>query len=164
MERRRHASVISTLLSIAVLTGLAAVTAACEENPVGRECFIGLDAGTPSQAIVASPALECQSRLCLRVPQERTQLPEDSEYTNLCTAECSSDQDCDRVPESPCQTGFTCMIPTVVGQFCCRKLCVCKDYLILPDGGVPEPKACDPSIEENTCCNLSGREARPECQ
>jgi hypothetical protein len=164
MERRRHASAISTLLSIAVLTGMAALTVACEENPVGRECFIGLDAGTPTQAIVASPALECQSRTCLRVPQERVQLPEGSEYTNLCTAECGSDEDCDRVPRSPCQTGFTCAIPVVVGPFCCRKLCVCKDYLILPDGGVPEPKACDPDIEENTCCNLSGREDRPECQ
>ena len=176
MERRRHASAISTLLSIAVLTGMAALTVACEENPVGRECFIGLgpdagtDAGTqpepprPSEAILASPALECQSRLCLRVPQDRAQLPEGSKYANLCTAECSSDQDCDRVPESPCQTGFTCAIPVVVGPFCCQKVCVCKDYLLLPDGGVPEPKACDPAVETNTCCNLAGREDRAECQ
>ena len=164
MERRRHASAISTLLSIAVLTGLAAITVACAENPVGRECFIGLDAGTPSQAIVASPALECQSRTCLRVPQERAQLPEGSEYANLCTAECGSDEDCDRVPESPCQTGFTCAVPVVVGPFCCRKLCVCKDYLIIPDGGVPPPQACDPDIAENTCCNLPGREDRADCQ
>jgi hypothetical protein len=163
MERRRHASAISTLLSIVVLTGMAALTSACGENPVGRECFIGLDAGTPSQAIVASPALECQSRTCLRVPLERG-LPEDSEYTNLCTAECNADEDCDRVPESPCQTGFTCAVPVVVGPFCCRKLCVCKDYLVLPDGGVPLPEACDPAIEENTCCNLPGRGDRPECQ
>ena len=164
MERRRHASVISTLLSIAVLTGMAALTGACEENPVGRECFIGLDAGTASQAVLASPALECQSRLCLRVPQDRAQLPEDSKYANLCTAECDSDQDCDRVPESPCQTGFTCAIPVVVGPFCCRKLCVCKDYLLLPYGGEPEPKACDPDVETNTCCNLSGRESLDSCQ
>jgi hypothetical protein len=164
MERRRHASVISTLLSIAVLTGMAALTVACEENPVGRECFIGLDAGAPTQAIVASPALECQSRTCLRVPLERSQLPEGSEYTNLCTAECASNEDCDRVPESPCQTGFTCMVPVVVGPFCCRKLCVCNDYLVIPDGGVPSPQACDPDIEANTCCNLAGREDLPECQ
>jgi hypothetical protein len=164
MERRRHASVISTLLSMAVLTGMAALTVACEENPVGRECFIGLDAGAPMQAIVASPALECQSRTCLRVPLERAQLPEGSEYTNLCTAECASNEDCDRVPESPCQTGFTCMVPVVVGPFCCRKLCVCKDYLLIPDGGIQQPQACDPAIEANSCCNLSGREDRPECQ
>lgn len=162
MERRRHASAISTLLSVAVLTGMAALTVACAENPVGRECFIGLDAGTPSQAIVASPALECQSRLCLRTSSlTAPPLPEGGEFTNLCTAECNSDQDCDRVPESPCQTGFTCMIPVVVGQFCCRKLCVCKDYLVLPQ---PEPQACDPAVAENTCCNLDGREDRPECQ
>lgn len=167
MERRRHASAISTLLLSATLIAFATLTAACEENPVGRECFIGLDAGTPTQAIVASPALECQSRTCLRVPNERDvdELPEGSEYTNLCTAECSSDQDCDRVPESPCQTGFTCAIPVVVGPFCCRKLCVCKDYLILPDGGVPvAPEACNADVAENTCCNLPGRAALAECQ
>lgn len=159
MERRRHASVISTLLSIVVLTGMAALTVACEENPVGRECFTGLDEGNPEQAIVASPALECQSRVCLRVPQDNPTLPEGSEYASLCTAECGSDEDCDRVPESPCQTGFACMVPTVVGSFCCRKLCVCKDYLILPVP--PEPQACDPSIADNQCCNLEGR---PECE
>jgi hypothetical protein len=165
MERRRHASAISTLLLGATLIAIATLTAACEENPVGRECFIGLDAGTPSQAIVASPALECQSRTCLRVPNDRSQLPEGSEYTNLCTAECSADEDCDRVPESPCQTGFTCAVPVVVGPFCCRKLCVCKDYLVLPDGGAPAaPEACNPDNEENTCCNLPGREQRAECQ
>lgn len=159
---RRHSSPISALLTGVALAAIAFLSTACEENPVGRKCFIGLDAGTPNQAIVASPALECQSRTCLRVPQERGQLPEDSEYSSLCTAECDSDEDCDRVPESPCQTGFTCAVPVVVGPFCCRKLCVCKDYLVLPDGGAPAaPEACDPDIAENTCCNLPDR---PECQ
>lgn len=161
MERRRHASAISTLLLGATLIAMAALTGACDENPVGRECFIGLDAGAETQAVVASPALECQSRTCLRVPNERGEdgLPEGSEYTNLCTAECSSDQDCDRVPESPCQTGFTCATPVVVGPFCCRKLCVCKDYLVLPEDGsdLPAPEACNADNPENTCCNLPGR-------
>lgn len=156
---RPHSSPVSALLSGVALAAIAILSTACEENPVGRQCFIG-EEGAPTQAIVASPALECQSRTCLSVPQERSELPEGSEYASLCTAECDSDEDCDRVPESPCQTGFTCMVPVVVGQFCCRKLCVCKDYLLLPDGGVPAvPEACDPENQENTCCNLPGRAA-----
>jgi hypothetical protein len=141
----------------------AALTFACAENPVGRRCFIGADAGNPQQAIVASPALECPSRRCLLHPQQRD-LPEKSQYAALCTAECEKDDDCDRVPESPCVTGFTCAIPVVVGPFCCRKMCICKDYLVIPDGGIPTPEACNAANPENTCCNLSGRGDRPECQ
>lgn len=164
MEQGR--SLITLPLRVLVAFSLVVVvvtSAACTENPVGRKCFIGVDEGDPLQAVIASPALECSSRTCLRVPLE-AQLPPDSEYTPLCTAECEADDDCDRVPESPCQTGFTCAVPVVVGPFCCRRMCVCKDYLIIPDGGVPEPEACNPDNPENTCCNLPGRENQPQCQ
>src|SRR5687768_3566388 len=134
----------------------ATLVGGCEENPVGRICFIGADAGNDNQAIIASPALECPSRTCLHQPLQG-QLPMGSQYADLCTAECASDDECDKVPESPCVNGFTCAIPVVVGPFCCRKMCICKDYLLIPDGGLPAPAACDPSKEENTCCNLEGR-------
>lgn len=156
MERRSLISLSLRALVGLILAAMAVTSAACTENPVGRKCFIGTDAGNESQSIVASPALECPSRTCLRVPLE-AELPEGSEYTNLCTAECETDDDCDRVPESPCQNGFTCAIPVVVGPFCCRRMCVCKDYLIIPDGGVPDPEACDPDNPDNTCVNLPGR-------
>lgn len=165
MKRRQSPTtqVLNALFGLG-LAALAVTTVACSENPVGRKCFIGPDAGTPSQTVVASPALECQSRTCLHVPQQVEALPEGSEYADQCTAECTTDEDCDRVPESPCATGFTCAIPVVVGPFCCRKLCVCKDYLILPDGGLPTPEACNPDNEANTCCNLPGRGDLPQCQ
>jgi len=142
--------------------GLAA--AGCGDNPVGRICFIGVDAGNSTQAIIASPALECPSRTCLHQPNLRGTLPEGSTYADLCTAECADDGECDKVPESPCQLGFTCAVPVVVGPFCCRKMCICKDYLVLPDGGIPVPAACDPSVPENKCCNLPGRETEEHCQ
>ena len=63
------------------------------------------------------------------------------------------------MPESPCASGFTCAIPVVVGPFCCRKQCICRDYLEIPDGGVPVPEACNPDLPENTCVNLPGRGA-----
>ena len=76
----------------------------------------------------------------------------------LCTAECESDSDCDRVPESPCVTGFTCGVAVTVGPFCCRKFCICKDYIVIPDSGeLATPEACDASDPNNACCNLDGR-------
>lgn len=158
MERTRSLA----FLALAAVVALSVL--GCSENPVGRKCFLGgADGGTSSTAVIASPALECPSRTCLQVPQQGS-LPEGGEYTPLCTAECSSDDDCDRVPESPCINGFTCAIPVVVGPFCCRKMCVCKDYLVIPDGGVPAPAACDPSNADNTCCNLEGREDLEACR
>src|SRR5262245_37182465 len=119
--------------SIALLPVLLLALAACSKNPVGRQCFIGGDAGT-TEAVVASPALECQSRTCLHVA---------SHSPDLCTAECESADDCDPSPESPCQSGFVCAVPVVVGPFCCKKMCICKDYEPMLDGGLPEPAACD---------------------
>jgi hypothetical protein len=126
-------------------------------HEVGRQCFLGDDLG--DQAVIASPALECPSRVCLYVPLEipPEELPEGSVHAPLCTAECQVDADCQGAPESPCQTGFTCMIPVVVGPFCCTRMCVCKDYLDIPPDGIPEPEACDPEDPANTCVNLPGR-------
>lgn len=154
----------ATLL-IASIIGFAAL--GCSENPVGRKCFLGdvvdLDAGEGEQTILSSPALECPSRTCLHVPLTG-QLPEGSEYTDLCTAFCDGDDDCDKMEESPCVNGFTCAVATVVGPFCCRKVCICRDYIMIPDGGVPLPQACAADDQTNTCCNLPGREDQPQCQ
>lgn len=164
-KRPKVRTVLKLRFAHALALGALVVTAvACTENPVGRRCFVGnVPDGGIGQAIIASPALECSSRTCLRQPLQGS-LPEGSQFADLCTAECDSDSDCDRVPESPCVNGFTCAVPVVVGPFCCRKLCVCRDYLVIPDGGVSEPAACNPDDSANTCCNLPGREDRPECQ
>ncbi|MBX3158596.1 MAG: hypothetical protein KF773_21695 [Deltaproteobacteria bacterium] len=104
------------------------------------------------------------TRTCLRQPQER-ELPPGSVFpegaNGLCTAECASDDDCERVPESPCTLGFTCAIAVTVGPFCCRKFCVCKDYVVVPEGGRATPKACEASNGDNACCNLEGRVGDP---
>jgi len=152
-------AMISNRVVIAVAIGLFA--AACGGEPVGRICDLGTALPQAGEVVVASPSLDCVSRTCLRVPLGR-ELPPGSEYpagTNgLCTAECSADSDCERVPESPCVTGFTCGIAVTVGPFCCRKFCICKDYVVLPDQGeLPTPKACESSNADNACCNLDGR-------
>lgn len=140
--------------------------AACGGEPVGRICDLGTALPQAGEVVVASPSLDCVSRTCLRVPLGR-ELPEGSKYPSgangLCTAECSSDGDCERVPESPCITGFTCGIAVTVGPFCCRKFCICKDYVVLPDEGeLPTPKACEADNADNACCNLDGREGNSQ--
>ena len=162
MERFR--SYINNVFFAALAAAMVLAVAGCSDNPVGNICFIGPDAGNPDQSIVASPALECTSRTCLFTPQEVGSLPQDSEHAALCTSDCSSDSDCDRVAGSPCQTGFTCAVPVTVGPFCCRQMCICKDYIVVPESGLPTPAACDPDNSENRCCNLPGREDDPRCQ
>ena len=156
---RRHDAVLAVLMTIAALG--AALSAGCEDNPVGRICDLGAATPQPTEVVVASPSLDCVSRTCLRQPPTRPLPPGStapSGNNGLCTAECQSDDDCDRVPESPCVTGFTCAIAVTVGPFCCRKFCICKDYIVVPESGeVARPAACDPSNDNNTCCNLEGR-------
>lgn len=162
MNRRLSSILSSSLLSLLVL-GVALATMACSENPVGRKCYIGsygdgdagVESGNASQSVVASPALDCESRQCLRFPIDTGKIsPEGSEYADLCTAECSGNDDCDKVPESPCISGFECAVAVQTGPFCCRKMCICRDYLLIPDGGIPTPAACDPNNPANTCINL----------
>jgi hypothetical protein len=155
---------IVPLFCLSVLSALA--LAACGGEPVGRKCDLGLTPGD-SDTVVASPSLDCISRTCLKVPLEKPvkDLPPGSSYPTgnlgLCTDRCSADGDCERVPESPCKTGFTCGIPAQVGPFCCEKFCICKDYLVIPDTGVPVPQACDATNAANGCCNLPGRREDP---
>jgi hypothetical protein len=162
MTRRSN----QNLLFVALVAALLVVGGgACTENPVGRICDLGVDVPNEQESVVASPSLDCQSRTCLKIPQSR-ELPEGSRYPEgnkgLCSAECDTDEDCDRVPESPCKTGFTCAIPVVVGPFCCRKMCMCKDYIVIPEGGLPVPEACQEDDPANTCCNLNGRAGSDE--
>lgn len=157
--------------SIFVL-GLAALALAACDNQVGRICDLGVENPGATEAVMGSPSLDCQSKLCLKIPVATgKEVPEGfrqlSSNRGMCTATCESDSDCDKVPESPCVTGFTCGIPLVVGPFCCEKVCICKDYVILPEGGTLDtPDACDPGNPANACCNLDGRAgnaAYPNC-
>jgi hypothetical protein len=141
---------------------LSLTAAACGGEPVGRICDLGqeVDEGTN---IVATESLDCTTRTCLKVRQEVLELPPGSRYPTgnkgLCTAKCESSDDCERVPESPCQLGFTCGVATTVGSFCCEKVCICKDYIVLPEDGsdLEVPIECDPDNADNVCCNLEGR-------
>lgn len=83
---------------------------------VGRVCDLG--AVPANETVVASPALDCESRLCLGVAN--SQPP-------MCTAECLDATDCAEAAETACTAGFTCAPVVSVGPFGCRNLCVCSD-------------------------------------
>ncbi len=52
----------------------------------------------------------------------------------MCTAGCSTDDDCsDSDPGTLCKKGFICTWPTTTGSFCCQKMCVCHDFVVVPD-------------------------------
>jgi hypothetical protein len=157
--------IASRHIRMAVVAGLV-LAAACTGNPVGRICDLGgSQAPQPGESVVASPSLDCVTRTCLRVPSTNPMPPKGSmppTGTNgLCTAECATPDDCEKVPESPCVLGFTCAIPVTVGPFCCKKFCICKDYVAFPPSGQPLPDACVTSNADNACCNLDGRKGNP---
>ena len=138
---------ISSVAALAL--ALLGLDIACTaEQHVGRPCEIGTVpvGGTSGQiSMVASPALECPSRLCL------LGAPATAGTGPLCTAECESNQDCEEnetadatdPADKRCHGGFVCTWPTTVGSFACRKLCVCTDFVNTPTGGFTKPAACD---------------------
>ena len=141
--------------------------AACSNNPVGNVCVIdGInidpagadteDDNANTEVVVSSPALDCTSRTCLFQPNEGGAAG--GVNVPLCSDFCDSSDDCDREASSPCQTGFSCEIASTVGPFCCQKMCICNDFLFIPESGDREaPAACNADDQTNQCCNLPNR-------
>ncbi len=77
---------------------------------------------------------------------------------SMCSKKCSSDADCQSagitqqvvVDDTSCASGFTCARIQTLGEFCCEKLCVCKDDL---NTAVAEEieVACSTSMQEGCC-------------
>ena len=138
---------------------------ACEDKHIGRTCELGtmqMGGTSGSVATVSSPALECPSRICLLPGAEK-----DPKGTgSLCTAGCESNSDCedgelgDKTDPNDhrCKNGFVCMWPTTVGNFCCQRFCVCRDFVAEPMGGFQPPEVCkSPSSggpNPPTCVNV----------
>ncbi len=90
----------------------------------GRTCVTGFDPGDPTA--LASPALECPTRVCLHVQDA----PPD-----MCTDDCEEASDCLAAAETPCDGAFVCEAPVDQGPFACVKVCVCDSAV--PEGGFP---------------------------
>jgi hypothetical protein len=143
-------AVLGAVLSLAVLT-------ACEDKAIGRRCDVQADAGQ-LQAVFNGQALECPTRICVK-PALQQGAAANQMTAPYCTAECSKDSDCDGETRDPhdgadrrCKGGFVCAVAFEVGPLCCKKLCVCKDF-IDPKAGLPAPASCS-SKGTSTCQNL----------
>jgi hypothetical protein len=141
----------------------------CEEPPsIGNRCTLEQPSGEHGILALESPSFDCHSRICVGIAGERPGADEagtgagepDSgspPLPGLCTAECSSDDDCAATATTPCTSGFVCEVATVVGPYCCQRMCLCADQAeLVPDDSAA---ACDPDLAENTCQNLPGRTA-----
>jgi hypothetical protein len=162
----RPGSLVSpaALAFVVLLGAFSILTSGCDDKHIGRLCSLNTgsaDAGTTtgSTATINPEALECPSRICLLPGAENG----GTDTAPLCTADCSSDDDCSDGETGPrgntmdhhCETGFACVIPTTVGDFCCRRFCVCKDFInpqTIMNGYTP-PKVCQ-SGQGSTCKNV----------
>ena len=141
-------AIVRTFFLGASLLALAAFgSMACEDRAIGRPCDVLADAST-SQAVYNPSALECPSRICLKPDVQKGGQAAGNPATNTlptgpyCSATCSRDSDCDGQKrnlkngnDARCMNGYTCGVVFSVGPFCCKKLCLCKDFYNLDQGG-----------------------------
>lgn len=146
-------------LSAIVFFAVAAASAGCEDQAIGRPCDVLKDAGA-LEAVYNGQALECPSRICLK-PSRDINVAMNVDTAPHCTAECSSDSDCEgekrnskNTNDKRCTQGFVCGIAFEVGPLCCKKLCLCKDFLKIPAGGLQPPTSCTSASPVRTCQNL----------
>ena len=132
--------------------------AGSEASGVGSPCDTLAVAG-PNQGIYNPQALDCPSRICLK-PAVQAGASTPVSTTAFCSAECKDDSDCSgqtrdlaNALDTRCSTGFTCGIPFVKGTLCCKKLCLCKDFL--GSAGATTPDACKGNAAL-TCSESSG--------
>ncbi len=84
---------------------------------------------------------------------------------SMCSKKCSSDSDCQSagitnqvvVDDTACQSGFSCARIQTLGEFCCEKLCVCKDDLSTAVADDIEA-ACVSGTQEGCCVAPAGQE------
>ena len=169
MQTHLSRTIVPGLTLIAVVAGTPACkggsaksgdggTAADADPTLGQACNIGVDPSLlVNSTTINTAALECSSRLCLLPDAQK-----DAGTTGaLCTGACQSDDDCASAQQAAagdpndhrCASGFICMIPTTVGDLCCKRLCVCKDFLTDPSVSRMLPAACVPDAG-NECPNI----------
>lgn len=144
---------VSPLLRGLVIAFLVAPMAllgtACEDKAIGRPCLTLADNSSPSKAEFNPEALECPSRLCIKPAAEPGAL-QDAMTAPFCTAECSSNSDCDdgetrdkdNVNDKRCTGRFVCATPFETGPLKCQKMCVCSDFFKDPKAATAVPASC----------------------
>lgn len=147
----------STLLAMMGLSLSVLMLGSCaDDQGVGNICDIDDGMASPSRTVINSNASECQTGVCLKVALDSSRAASVPPTGATCSAECDSDADCEgevRDPNDPndtrCMGGFTCGVPFVVGPYCCKKYCMCRDSL--GPAGATTPPACQAPDARTTC-------------
>jgi len=132
----------------AVALAMAILASGCEDNALGRPCYLGADASVgAAQGAFAIPATDCPSRICTK-PAVQPGVSNELNTGPYCTVNCSSDSDCNgetrdftNANDRRCMKGFTCAIPFDSGKLCCQKLCLCRDFFS-SSVGPATPEVC----------------------
>lgn len=145
-----RASLLAAMLAVLGVIG----STGCEDQAIGRPCDVLADAGA-LQAVFNAQALECPSRICLK-PVRQPGVVRPVNTVAYCSAECSKDSDCEGESRDQsngrdrrCETGFVCGVAFEVGPLCCKKLCLCKDFL--EAGTMKKPLTCDTAAGGRGC-------------
>jgi hypothetical protein len=120
--------------------GLATVTdggAKWDGGVTGTLCGVLIDAG-PSVLVYNSATTECSNYMCIKAF---------GTTNGYCAGDCTQDSDCVGLTADPndpldlhCRSGFSCVIPMSKGFQCCRKLCLCTDFVTATQ--LQTPGAC----------------------
>ena len=140
---------LGPLMMVAVIGALGVAATGCPDQHIGRKCDLGTDFDAGVNSFISnSGALECPSRICIRPSQDRS-----TDTGPLCTAECSSDDDCadgekrgGGSDDKRCKSGFACrrLLPGVSqNELACKRLCVCRDFLKTSDTGMGNDQNCN---------------------
>jgi hypothetical protein len=130
----------------------ACLTRTCPpRKALGQTCVLDVPAMSMQQAFFRTDAPECASGLCLK-PALQQGVAANARTGPTCSRTCQVDADCAdaefRDPslgsDTRCKAGYSCAVPFEVGALCCRKLCVCRDFV--PKEGMPVPASCDPAL------------------
>ena len=71
---------------------------------------------------------------------------------SMCSSTCDSDAECVEFADGThCKTGFTCAPLMSLGEFCCQKVCVCRDGLDV--AGSDKLEAACAASEVAGCCD-----------
>jgi hypothetical protein len=132
-------------------------------DAIGQLCDLTVDAG-PSQGVVNLKAGACKTGLCLKPPVASGASAVDPPTGATCTGECSIDSDCDgelrnasNAQDMRCKGGFACGVPFVVGPLCCKRYCLCRDFL--GASGAQMPVACQGPDALASCQSAAGSAA-----
>lgn len=138
----------------AMCTGNACLT----RRSLGQSCTVTDAPPALYQAVYRTDAPECKSGICLR-PARDVAVAKAVDTGATCSKSCAVDADClDAEARDPsngldkrCLSGYACAVPFEVGSLCCRRLCVCKDFL--PAAGTHPPASCLQSSAASVCPN-----------